>query len=65
MEEKYFGIMEFEDAYYHIVKRDNELIAGSACNVGITPEIVIEWDDEIGEYGNLEKMNEVLTERSL
>ena len=51
------NIFEFEDGtYYYVEKKDDKLIAGSACNVGLIPEFEIPYDDSFSYDQNLETM---------
>ena len=48
------GIIEMESGnYYHFERRENTLVAGSICNWGIIPDVVIKYDEDISEEDNL------------
>lgn len=56
------NIIEMENSYYYITTENGKMIAGSATNIGIMPEVVIDYDDEISYDENLYNLYEALCE---
>ena len=51
------NIFEFDDgSYYYIDKIGDNLIAGTACNVGLIPQYEIKYDDSFSYDQNLETL---------
>ena len=60
MKETYIGIIEVGDSVFHIVQRDNMLVAGSACNVGLLDHYKQEFDDDFSLDENLQEFIEYI-----
>ena len=52
--EEYIGIIEVGYCCFTIVKRENELVAGSVCNVGLLDHYTQTYDDDFSLNENLE-----------
>ena len=63
-QEEYIGLLETEQGdCLHIVQRDNLLVAGSACNVGILDHYTHELDDCFSLHENLQQFIEDIEEK--
>lgn len=57
------GIIEMENGnYYHVERRGDTLVAGTACNWGIIPCVEIKYDEDISEDANLCNLYDALKE---
>ena len=58
MNDEYIGIIELDEGVLTIVKRDNKLIAGTVCNVGLLEHYNMDYDYDFSLDENLQSFIE-------